>query len=129
MQGIKCRLAQQGVKVGLEKSGVEVILEASFYESFGARPVERFQEGEAVTALSRLLTSGELSSGTIADIEGKTSEHESAPAENNLRRASCIIGQRPSYKRNGSEFDNQHSLTNYSNRSEGEVFPTQQSWL
>merc|ERR1712107_911816 len=35
----------------------------------GARPVERFLEGTVVTKLSRMLISGELTSGTVVHIE------------------------------------------------------------
>lgn len=70
MKGVKRRLASRGVKVELEHSGVKAILEASYDPSFGARPVERYLEGEVVTTLSRMLISGELASGTIVHIEG-----------------------------------------------------------
>merc|ERR1711959_235479 len=74
MKGVKRRLASRGVKVELESSGVKAILEASYEPSFGARPVERFLEGTVVTKLSRMLISGELTSGTIVHIEaGNTS--------------------------------------------------------
>merc|ERR1711959_530772 len=74
MKGVKRRLATRGVKVHLESSGVRAILEASYDPSFGARPVERYLEGAVVTTLSRMLISGELTSGTIVHIEaGNTS--------------------------------------------------------
>merc|ERR1712224_859 len=69
MKGVKRRLAARGVKVHLESSGVKAILDASYEPSFGARPVERFLEGTVVTKLSRMLISGELTSGTIVHIE------------------------------------------------------------
>ncbi len=90
MQGIKRRLAQQGVKVALEKSGVSVILESSFDPSFGARPVERYLEGEVVTALSHMLISGELTSGTIVHIEGKCVEPESVPVAKKPRKSRLV---------------------------------------
>jgi len=70
MKGVKRRLASRGVRVELEKSGVKAILDASYEPSFGARPVERYLEGAVVTTLSRMLISGELTSGTIVHIEG-----------------------------------------------------------
>merc|ERR1711937_731167 len=74
MKGVKRRLEKSGIKVELEKSGVKVILDTSYNPSYGARPVERFLEGTVVTKLSRMLISGELTSGTIVHIEaGNTS--------------------------------------------------------
>merc|ERR1712232_733288 len=73
MKGVKRRLAARGVKVHLESSGVRAILDASYEPSFGARPVERYLEGAVVTTLSRMLISGELTSGTIVHIEGTSS--------------------------------------------------------
>merc|ERR1712159_262754 len=70
MKGVKRRLAARGVKVHLESSGVKAILDASYEPSFGARPVERYLEGAVVTTLSRMLISGELTSGTMVHIEG-----------------------------------------------------------
>ncbi len=90
MQGIKRRLAQQGVTVELDKSGVSVILESSFDPSFGARPVERFLEGEVVTALSRMLISGELTSGTIVHIEGKCVKPENIPIAKKPRKSHLL---------------------------------------
>merc|ERR1712224_681735 len=69
MKGVKRRLEKSGIKVELEKSGVKAILDASYNPSYGARPVERFLEGTVVTKLSRMLISGELTSGTIVHIE------------------------------------------------------------
>lgn len=69
MKGIKRRLGSKGVKVNLSSSGVRAILDASYDPSFGARPVERYLEGTVVTRLSRMLISGELTSGTIVHIE------------------------------------------------------------
>ena len=77
MQGVKRRLASRGVKVELESSGVKAILDASYDPSFGARPVERYLESAVVTTLSRMLISGELTSGTIVHIEGVQAESES----------------------------------------------------
>merc|ERR1712124_79562 len=79
MQGIKRRLIQRGVKIELEKSGVKEILEESFDPSFGARPVERYLESEVVTALSRMLISGELTSGTTVHVEGIAIYSDDAP--------------------------------------------------
>merc|ERR1711868_206603 len=70
MKGVKRRLASRGIRVELEKSGVKAILDASYEPSFGARPVERYLEGAVVTTLSRMLISGELTSGTMVHIEG-----------------------------------------------------------
>jgi len=77
MKGVKRRLAARGVKVHLESSGVKAILDASYEPSFGARPVERYLEGAVVTTLSRMLISGELTSGTIVHIEGVDSSVDS----------------------------------------------------
>jgi len=69
MIGVKRRLASRGVQVILESSGARAVLEASYDPSYGARPVERYLEKTVVTTLSRMLISGELSSGTIVHIE------------------------------------------------------------
>ena len=88
MQGVKRRLASKGVKVELESSGVKAILDASYDPSFGARPVERYLEGSVVTTLSRMLISGELTSGTIVHIEGvKAESSENSPITKKPRNA------------------------------------------
>ena len=111
MQGIKRRLAERGVSVELEKSGVKVILESSFDQSFGARPVERFLEGEVVTALSRLLISGELTSGTIVHIEGHSADSEDGPLTKKSRKGQLHYRLEPdSSKESGQEFDNEHTI-------------------
>jgi ATP-dependent Clp protease ATP-binding subunit ClpB len=69
MKGIRRRLGSKGIKVELESSGARAILDASYDPSFGARPVERYLESTVVTRLSRMLISGELTSGTIVHIE------------------------------------------------------------
>ena len=110
MRGIKRRLAERGVSVELEKSGVKVILESSFDQSFGARPVERFLEGEVVTELSRLLISGELTSGTIVHIEGRSAESEDGPLTKKSRKGQLHYRLEPdSSKESGQEFDNEHT--------------------
>ena len=118
MQGIKRRLAQQGVKVKLEKSGASVILEASFDPSFGARPVERYLEGEVVTALSRMLISGELTSGTIVHIEGRCVEPESVPVAKKPRKSRLLY-----LIEHDATNDNGQSITY--NSSKIEEMPTQ----
>jgi ATP-dependent Clp protease ATP-binding subunit ClpB len=70
MKDVKKRLAGQGIRVVLEKSGVEAILDASYDRNYGARPVERYLEHSVVTKLSKMLISGELSSGYTVFIEG-----------------------------------------------------------
>jgi ATP-dependent Clp protease ATP-binding subunit ClpB len=69
MMGIRKRLAAQGIRVILESSGAQAILAASYNPDYGARPVERYLESSVVTALSRMLISGELTSGSIVRIE------------------------------------------------------------
>jgi len=69
MRGVRKRLAVQGIRVVLESSGAKAILAASFNPDYGARPVERYLESEVVTTLSRMLISGELTSGSIVHIE------------------------------------------------------------
>lgn len=71
MVGVKRRLAERGVKVVLESSGAKAVLAASYDPDYGARPVERYLEKTVVTSLSRMLISGELSSGTIVHIEAE----------------------------------------------------------
>jgi ATP-dependent Clp protease ATP-binding subunit ClpB len=77
MKSIEKRLEDQGVKVILEKNGVDAILEASYDKNYGARPVERYLESMIVTALSKMLISGELNSGCTVSItaekQGKAS--------------------------------------------------------
>lgn len=70
MRGIRKRLAAVGVKVRLESSGAKAILSASYDPDYGARPVERYLESTVVTKLSRMLISGELTSGSTVIIEG-----------------------------------------------------------
>merc|ERR1712003_372530 len=55
------------------------------FNSLGACPVERYLESEVVTALSRMLISGELSSGTTVHIEGIGIEHEDVPVAKRSR--------------------------------------------
>ena len=73
MSGVKRRLATRGVKVTLESSGAKAVLENSYDPKYGARPVERYLEKTVVTTLSKMLISGELSSGTIVHIEADNS--------------------------------------------------------
>ena len=77
IKGVKRRLAPKGIKVILESSGAKAILDASYDPSYGARPVERYLESTVVTQLSRMLISGELSSGTTVHIEAVDSEDDS----------------------------------------------------
>jgi ATP-dependent Clp protease ATP-binding subunit ClpB len=83
MMSIEKRLEDQGVKVVLEKSGVNAILEASYDKNYGARPVERYLESTVVTALSKMLISGELSSGCsviiAAEKQGKAGRKLTPP--------------------------------------------------
>ena len=74
MKGIKRRLASKGIKVVLETSGAKAILDASYDSSYGARPVERYLESTVVTVLSKMLISGELSSGSIVRISANDDE-------------------------------------------------------
>ena len=76
MKGVKKRLAVQGIRVVLEKSGTEAILDASYDRNYGARPVERYLESTVVTKLSKMLISGELSSGYTVFIEGVTEDED-----------------------------------------------------
>ena len=104
-------LAEKGVGVELKKSGVKAILESSFDQSYGARPVERFLEGEVVTALSRLLISGELTSGTIVHIEGRNTESEDGPITKKSRKGELHYRLEPdSSNKNGQEYENQQSV-------------------
>lgn len=76
MKDVKKRLAGQGIRIVLEKSGIEAILDASYDRNYGARPVERYLEQSVVTKLSKMLISGELTSGYTVFIEG-VSENDS----------------------------------------------------
>lgn len=69
MSGVKRRLATQGIRVVLEKSGAKAVLQASYDRNYGARPVERYLEKMIVTQLSKMLISGELTSGSTVHIE------------------------------------------------------------
>lgn len=73
MTGVKRRLNEKGVRVVLESSGARAVLQASYDPSYGARPVERYLEKSVVTTLSRMLISGELTSGTVVHIEAEDS--------------------------------------------------------
>eukprot|EP00590_Aulacoseira_subarctica_P000750 CAMPEP_0172420128 /NCGR_PEP_ID=MMETSP1064-20121228/6525_1 /TAXON_ID=202472 /ORGANISM="Aulacoseira subarctica , Strain CCAP 1002/5" /LENGTH=890 /DNA_ID=CAMNT_0013159945 /DNA_START=193 /DNA_END=2865 /DNA_ORIENTATION=+ len=73
MKSIQKRLEDQGIHVVLEKSGVDAILAASYDKNYGARPVERYLESTVVTALSKMLISGDIHSGCTVNI---TAEQE-----------------------------------------------------
>jgi ATP-dependent Clp protease ATP-binding subunit ClpB len=77
MTSVSKRLASRGVRVVLESSGVKSILEASYDPQYGARPVERYLESTIVTTLSKMLISGEISSGSSVYIEGIPSDDDS----------------------------------------------------
>jgi ATP-dependent Clp protease ATP-binding subunit ClpB len=77
MRSVRRRLAAQGVRVVLESSGAQAILSASYNPDYGARPVERYLESTVVTKLSRMLISGEITSGTIVYIEAVPSDGDS----------------------------------------------------
>jgi ATP-dependent Clp protease ATP-binding subunit ClpB len=77
MKNVSKRLAARGIRVVLESSGAKAILAASYNPDYGARPVERYLESSVVTTLSRMLISGELSSGHLVRIEA-------IPAEDNI---------------------------------------------
>lgn len=68
MAGVKIRLEAQGIHVVLESSGAKAILAASYDPRYGARPLERYLEQTVVTKLSKMLISGELSSGSLVRI-------------------------------------------------------------
>jgi ATP-dependent Clp protease ATP-binding subunit ClpB len=128
MLGIKRRLARRGVKVELERSGVKVILEASYDPSFGARPVERYLESEVVTMISRLLISGELTSGSTVHIEGVCAEAENIPvAKKSCYRHLHYRLEHDEGSESGHDFDDENYVTanNDSNASKMEAMPTQ----
>lgn len=77
MEGVKRRLEAQGIKVILESSGAKAILAASYDSRYGARPLERYLEQTVVTTLSKMLISGELSSGSIVRIEALDADESS----------------------------------------------------
>ena len=77
MKGVSKRLATRGVRVVLESSGAKAVLAASFDPNYGARPVERYLESTVVTTLSRMLISGELTSGSLVHIEAIEMDDES----------------------------------------------------
>merc|ERR1712137_443379 len=76
MRGVKRRLATQGIRVILENSGIHSILEASYDPNYGARPVERYLEQTVVTKLSKMLISGEITSGCSVYIEAVPSSDD-----------------------------------------------------
>jgi len=63
------RLEQRGVMAKMTDRGADAILQASFDPRYGARPVERYLEKEVVTALSKMILSGELSNGSVVQID------------------------------------------------------------
>lgn len=69
MRGVQKRLLGMGIRVILESSGAKEILNESYNPDYGARPVERYLESTVVTQLSRMLISGELTSGSTVHIE------------------------------------------------------------
>merc|ERR1712137_416587 len=77
IKGVKRRLAAQGIRIVLESSGTKVILDSSYDHNYGARPVERYLENTVVTTLSRMLISGELTSGSVVHIESVDSDDTS----------------------------------------------------
>merc|ERR1712137_964092 len=76
MRGVKRRLATQGIRVILENSGIHSILDASYDPNYGARPVERYLEQTVVTKLSKMLISGEITSGCSVYIEAVPSSDD-----------------------------------------------------
>jgi len=81
MTGVRKRLEVQGIRVVLEPSGAKSILAASYNPNYGARPVERYLESTVVTELSRMLISGEISSGCVIHIEAHTNEGDTEEDE------------------------------------------------
>jgi ATP-dependent Clp protease ATP-binding subunit ClpB len=77
MTGVRKRLAAQNMKVVLDSSGSKAILTNSYDPNYGARPVERYLESTVVTKLSRMLISGELSSGSTVYISGVECDEDS----------------------------------------------------
>ena len=69
MKGVSKRPAIRGVQVILECSGAQAVLVASHDPKYGARLVEHYLESTVVTTSSRMLISGELTSGCIVHIE------------------------------------------------------------
>lgn len=76
MRGVKRRLASQLVRVVLESSGVQHILDCSYDPHYGARPVERYLEQTVVTQLSKMLISGEITSGCVVRIVAEPIEED-----------------------------------------------------
>lgn len=74
MKGVKIRLANQGIRAVLEQSGARAVLDASYDRMYGARPVERYLEQTVVTALSKMLIKGDVTSGATVHIEGERSD-------------------------------------------------------
>ncbi|VEU38325.1 unnamed protein product [Pseudo-nitzschia multistriata] len=106
MKGVKRRLASRGIKIELERSGVQAILEASYTPSFGARPVERYLEATVVTKLSRMLISGELTSGTIVHIEGKEMTQSEESEHGRIAKRSRN-GHHLYYRLENADYDNE----------------------
>jgi ATP-dependent Clp protease ATP-binding subunit ClpB len=110
MKGVRKRLAAQGVRVILETNGVKAILAASYNPNYGARPVERYLESTVVTALSRMLISGELTSGSVVRIEAIEGVEEdsfddvSFPLQKKARLR--YIVERGNLETDGEDFDN-----------------------
>ena len=69
IKNIRKRLAPRGIRIVLQSSGAKEILAASYDPNYGARPVERYLESTVVTTLSKMLISGELTSGSTVHIE------------------------------------------------------------
>jgi ATP-dependent Clp protease ATP-binding subunit ClpB len=91
MKGVKRRLATQGIRVILENSGANAVLEASFDPNYGARPVERYLEQSIVTKLSKMLISGEITSGCTVHIEALPCEDTVDEMDNKANEDSEFI--------------------------------------
>lgn len=98
MVGVKRRLAERGVKVVLESSGAKAVLAASYDPDYGARPVERYLEKTVVTSLSRMLISGELTSGTIVHIEAE----DTASDDDDSSMDECGVPLKKKAKKSGN---------------------------
>jgi ATP-dependent Clp protease ATP-binding subunit ClpA len=82
MVSICSRLLPLGVTAVLESAGAQAILAASYNPNYGARPVERYLESTVVTSLSKMILSGELSSGSLVRISASDSKHQREVEDN-----------------------------------------------
>jgi ATP-dependent Clp protease ATP-binding subunit ClpB len=66
---LQARLEDKEIKLQCDDQAAALVVEESYDPEYGARPVRRYVENEVVTAVSKLLISGELTKGSTLLIQ------------------------------------------------------------